>query len=84
MPDGPLFNAPEKPHRSPAVDMSRSFTRTSIIIAVLIVVGWFSTSTNLDELIQNSWMLLLLLLPLIAYFLLRSRVRDMPPIEETS
>jgi len=64
--------------------MSRSFTRTSIIIAVLIVVGWFSTSTNLDELIQNSWMLLLLLLPLIAYFLLRSRVRDMPPIEETS
>jgi hypothetical protein len=64
--------------------MSRSFTRTSIIIGVLIVVGWVSTSTNADELIQNSWMLLLLLLPLIAYFLLRSRVQDIPPLEETS
>jgi len=82
--EGVLFNAPEQPHRFPAVDMSRSFTRTSIIIGVLIVVGWVSTSTNADELIQNSWMLLLLLLPLIAYFLLRSRVQDIPTLEETS
>jgi hypothetical protein len=62
--------------------MSRSFTRTSIIIAALIIIGWVSTSTNTDELAQNSWMLLLLLLPLAAYFLLKNRVQDIPPLEE--
>ncbi len=63
------------------MDISKSFQKTTIIIAALIVVGWVSTSGNTDELGQNSWMLLLLLIPLIAYLLLRNRVRDIPEIE---
>lgn len=63
------------------MDMSKSFQKTTIIIAALIVVGWISTSGSTDELGQNSWMLILLLIPLIAYLLLRNRVRDIPEIE---
>jgi hypothetical protein len=62
--------------------MSKSFQKTTIIIAALIVIGWVSTSTSTDELAQNSWMLLLLLFPLAAYFLLKNRVHDIPPLEE--
>ncbi len=61
--------------------MSKSFQKTTIIIAALIVVGWVSTSSNTDELGQNSWMLALLLIPVIAYLLLRNRVRDIPEVE---
>ncbi len=63
------------------MDMSKSFQKTTIIIAALIIVGWVSTSSSTDELGQNSWMLALLLIPVIAYLLLRNRVRDIPEIE---
>ena len=66
------------------MDMSKSFQKTTIIIAALMVVGWISTSSNTDELGQNSWMLVLLLIPTIAYLLLRNRVRDIPEIESNA
>jgi hypothetical protein len=80
----PLFNVPAQPVRSAycMVDLSRSLTRTSLVLAVLIVLGWFSTATDTSQLMENAWFLLLLIIPLAAYYLLRDRVRNIPPLEE--
>jgi len=67
-----------------SVDYTQGFTRMTVILAIAVILGWFLTASNADELAANAWMLLILPGIGVAYFVLKGRVAKIPTLEEES